>query len=256
MGNLLNNNDRLEELLTHIRKREGVVNYFYCDNRGYVTVGIGTLIDGSNPLNVFLKNNPNIIFRNKITNKIASVIEIIQDWNNVKSAFNPQRPQNEKFYSTIAKLRINNTSMDYLMMKEVRTSIVGMYKSRPLSKSLDEYIQMAIIDVRYNPAGINPIYTGTQQTITLWKFLNKLDLENAFKEFHRLWYLRIAWGNSKNKARYLDRQSIRERWFGKGIERMQALNLIPKSLITATGTFIRPIKRGIESFGNIFFDSH
>jgi hypothetical protein len=110
------------------------------------------------------------------------------------------------------------------MMKEVRMNIVKMYQSRPFAKKLDDYIQIAIIDTRYNPAGINPIYTGVEATKSFWSYLQQMDVESAFKEFHRLWYQRIDSNpNFKNRVRYLGRQGIREGWFLKGIQRTKAL---------------------------------
>jgi hypothetical protein len=80
MGNLLENKAILKELADHIIKREGIYNYFYCDNKGYVTIGIGTLVDASHSLSNFLKLNPNLVFKDKVTGSVAKQAEIIGDW--------------------------------------------------------------------------------------------------------------------------------------------------------------------------------
>jgi len=44
VGDLRRNPIRLRELAAFILSREGFDPYFYCDQVGYVTIGIGTLV--------------------------------------------------------------------------------------------------------------------------------------------------------------------------------------------------------------------
>jgi len=74
---------------------------------------------------------------------------------------------------------------------------------------------------------VNPFYTGEKRISRLWNFIHAADPDNAFKEFHQLWHVRIENGNSKNKKRYLDRQKTREQWFQQGIARMHLKNMLP-----------------------------
>ena len=61
----------------------------------------------------------------------------------------------------------------------------------------------------------------------MWNYFHTQDPDNAFKEFHQLWHSRIAGGHSKNRVRYLGRQSQRETWFQNGITRMRLKNMVP-----------------------------
>lgn len=242
MADIRTNSQQLTELFTFIKGREGVLDYFYVDNMGYVTIGIGTLVDakgddinkGLTVLRKVLAAAPGVQFINKITKQPASAAQIEADWVKVKRAYLSAKASGtsipERKYKDIADL-VLATGANYLLWKtEVFKSISEMYKQRPASINLDGYIQMALIDVRYNPAGVNPFYTGEKRTSRMWAFLNQSDLDNAFKEFHNLWHVRIANGTSKNKKRYLDRQSTRERWFQQGITRMHLKNMVPSFL--------------------------
>jgi GH24 family phage-related lysozyme (muramidase) len=242
MADLRTNSQRLTELFTFIKGREGVLDYFYVDNMGYVTIGIGTLVDakgdnidkGLAVLRKVLAAAPGVQFINKITKQPASAREIEADWAKVKKAYLSAKASGtsipERRYKDIADLVLASGSNYLLWKAEVFKSIAEMYKQRPASINLDEYIQMALIDVRYNPAGVNPFYTGEKRISRLWALLNASDLDNAFKEFHQLWHVRIADGHSKNKTRYLGRQATREAWFQQGITRMHLKNMVPSFL--------------------------
>ena len=172
MPDLRTNSNRLSELFTFIKGREGVLDYFYVDNMGYVTVGIGTLVDakgndinkGLTVLRQVLAAAPGVQFLNKKTKQPVSAREIEADWVKVKTAYLAAKASGtsipERKYKDIADL-VLAPGANYLFWKtEVFKAISEMYKQRPDAQGLDEYIQMALVDVRYNPAGVNPFYTG------------------------------------------------------------------------------------------------
>lgn len=216
MGDLRKNHLRLRELGTFILRREGYDPYFYCDNEGYVTIGIGTLVKTENDARR-IGQDLNVRFTfHDAPHKRAIADDVAADWRRVHD----KPGLAEHAYRTVAQLRLNEPSVNYLMMQEVSKAADSLYRAHPFLINFDSRIAMALVDVRYNPAGINPYHSP--QTRPLWDALDPrskaFDSKRAFTLFELIWANR----GGKNKQRYQTRHYQRVQWFRQGLEAMGA----------------------------------
>jgi hypothetical protein len=98
-------------------------------------------------------------------------------------------------------------------MERINIMINAMYERFPWARDLPDEIQMAIIDARYNPKGINPF----QEAPLLWSALqsNPRNLDAALRAFTQYW----DGGNDK----YLGRQQRRLTLFRQGVDRLRGV---------------------------------
>jgi hypothetical protein len=216
MGDLRKNQARLAELASFMLKREGYIPYFYDDNEGYVTIGIGTLVKTEEDARR-IGRDPNVRFTfHNAPKSRATAEQVVADWRRVHAK--PGWP--EHAYSKVAELRIDEPSVNYLMMQEISRSADALYRYHPFLIDFDSRIAMAFVDTRYNPAGINPYISA--ETKPLWEALDpkskSFNTEKAFALFELIWAAR----GGKNKARYHTRHLQRTQWFRDGLKAMGA----------------------------------
>jgi hypothetical protein len=219
---LSSNSERMAELVKHIRAREGAISHFYCDNMGLVTIGVGYLVGTESDARELAVSG--IQFTHKTTKKIASRDEIVEDWKCVHD----KKDLETREYSSIAELRLSESMIDRLLMERVVIFCKALYKAKPFIQYYDPYIAMALVDTRYNSAGLHPwIKQSDKAHCEMWLHLNpcdgtgavknsstlKQDLKTAVSDFKTAWQGR----GGKNKDRYQKRHAIRVEWFNKGV---------------------------------------
>jgi len=216
MGDLRQNQTRLRELAAFILGREGFTPFFYCDNEGFVTIGIGTLV-ATEPDARRIAADPSVhfTFHGRPTQRVTPN-DVGADWQWVHN-----RPGlREGAYAQVAQLRLDAASVNHLLMQEVSKSADALYRAHPFLVSFDSRVAMAFVDTRYNPAGLNPYQSpGTR---TLWAALDpsspQFNLNTAVTEFERRWANR----GGKNAARYSGRHWHRVQWLRQGLMAMGA----------------------------------
>lgn len=215
---ITDNPQRMEELMMFIRGREGVIPYFYCDHRGLVTIGIGHLVDSSsNPAagpGLASTLAATVQFRTT-SGTPATTAQVVSDWNAVKSAYNPSSPQNAGFYAGVSTLRIGNDDINTLLEHRVGNYVQQFIARRPVFQTLDERIQMALIDTRFNAAGI-PVFGSEMDQ--LW---SALDYESPNYNLGRALQLFIDIWAGRGNAIYQNRHQHRVNWFRMGIKQMK-----------------------------------
>src|SRR5687768_4758024 len=83
---------RMSEYIKHLRRFESSVPHFYCDSEGYVTVGIGQLVDIPNlPAQQAeasvrdLHGQASIFMLRRSDGRPATVDDMVQDWRAVRA---------------------------------------------------------------------------------------------------------------------------------------------------------------------------
>src|SRR5690349_5974529 len=83
VGDLRRNPVRLRELAVFMLSREGFFPYFYCDDNGFVTIGIGTLVAREDDARRHARD-PNVRFTfHNAPQRRATVDEVAADWQRV-----------------------------------------------------------------------------------------------------------------------------------------------------------------------------
>jgi hypothetical protein len=123
-------------------------------------------------------------------------------------------------YAHIAQLRLDNASVNHLMMQEISRSANALYKIHPFLLEFDSRVAMAFVDTRYNPAGINPY--ESPQSKPLWAALDfqsqQFNLDTFVTLFEQLWANR----GGRVAARYAGRHWQRTQWLRQGLQAMGA----------------------------------
>jgi len=105
----------------HIRKKiqhyEGNILHMYLDSKGYITVGVGCLIDS-------VSKAQKLPFINAKTKRKATPIEIKADYDNVKKQYNKTATYRASYYKKHTKLILTQTEIDNLFNRQ----IAGFYK--------------------------------------------------------------------------------------------------------------------------------
>lgn len=213
MGDLRREAARLSELVTFLRSRESVIPNFYCDQNGYVTIGIGTLVAREDDARRIARD-PNVRFTlHSAPHRHATVDEVAADWRRVHDR--PGLP--EGAYGDVAQLRLDPASVNYLMMQEISHSADELYRTYPFLLRFDSRVAMAFVDTRYNPAGVNPYHSP--QTRPLWAALDPNSAQRNFTAavalFESIWANR---GGPLLRARYATRHRQRVEWLRHGLE--------------------------------------
>ena len=168
----------------HLKREEGVIPYFYCCPSKLVTIGVGSMVDckgstqerdrrGRRECRELL-NKWHVRFQ-KPDGSRASLEEVFEDWKRVRDA--EKGAQGSK---SIAQLRIPRSSCDELARKKIAHYARGMYGKYPFARRLHGWIQMALIDARWNPAKLNPWHganvekdpVGDKLIDDMWVLLN------------------------------------------------------------------------------------
>jgi len=236
MGDLRNNHQRLQELLSHIERREGVFRHFYCDSNGLVTIGVGHLVDqrGAPPparqgVARALANQAGVVFQSRDTGAVASTPQVVEDWTRIHTHGQTHPGLRAADYAPVAILRISNAVARLLLQEKVAGFVAQMYLNRPFAQDLDERIQMALIDVRFNPAGVSlyqnaPGAHFNPQVPRMWNALNRrhadYSLGRALALFEHIWIGRAT-------PRYQERHRQRIDMFREGVLEMLMTEAAP-----------------------------
>ena len=209
----------MSELLTHLLEREGAIEHFYCDHRGLVTIAIGILVDrdeaedtAGKQLARDLGNRPGVKFVTK-AGVTASIADIEADWQRVKSHGRANPGIGARRYGAVAQLRIDRATIDAITGTKVRTFLDDLYTKRPFVLNHDVRVAMALIDTRYNPAGV-ALYGDTPQLQQMWSSLDasktEFDPARAVQLFEQIW-------QNRGNERYGLRHKHRVAWMRGGL---------------------------------------
>lgn len=236
MADLRHQPDLMRTLIRHIDDREGTFLFFYCDNRmprGLVTIGLGELVDrGGAPKAIargvadhwYEQRKGWLQFRHRATHAIADKAQVLDDWGRVfdHGVTHVGSPANA--YAPVAHYRITEPHAQRLLSEKLGRFIQTLYANRPFVQQLDPLIHMALIDARYNSAGVglydmhdDPHDHFHHDIPVMWTLMNPgspdYDLEEALLVFERIWAHRGG-------ARYQERHRTRVHWFHSGVNRM------------------------------------
>lgn len=216
MPDLAKNPRRLDQLLDHMLEREGAIRHFYCDHRGLVTIGIGYLVDksgvpdawGRNLARALAGRAPAIRFTHIDGSGGVNAAAVVTDWQRVKDAGRRLGAAGAHRYAAVARLRMPDDSIRALLSTTVRHFIDQLYEKRPAILDLDERVAMALVDARFNPAGI-PLYGHRPRLQQMWRAFDSgdpaFDPERAVDLFEDIW-------RHRGTARYQQRHAQRVAW--------------------------------------------
>lgn len=232
MGDLRQNMPRRRELIEHITDREGVIQHFYCDHHGWVTIGVGELVDRPRAQLAVRRNaartwfrRANVDFRHIGNNAVATEAQVLQDWDRAVAWHAAHGPARARDYAAQTQFRISANDARRLLGNKVDRFTTDLYNLRPYMIRYDERVAMALVDVRYNPAGValydmndDPGDNFHPNIPLLWAALDSRLLNLAERNLDRaLELFRDTWANRGN-VRYQDRHRRRVEWFRAGID--------------------------------------
>lgn len=220
MADLRTHSAGMHELLGHLREREGAIEHFYCDHRGLVTIAIGYLVDRGDvqgdhhgrQLAKELSERSDVIFR-RPDHTVASESEVEADWQRVKAHGREHAGIGARQYGAVARLRIDLAGIDAITSTVVRRFLDDLYDRKPFLLSHDVHVAMALIDARYNPAGVK-LYGDDPEMQALWHALDPargpLDNARAAELFAHPW-------KDRGNDRYRMRHAQRVAWLHAGL---------------------------------------
>jgi hypothetical protein len=199
----------------HLDEREGRRTSFYRDHNGLVTIGVGQLVDVGDGASIRKRRMAARNFANAQADhfrdaqgEAVDVDAILADWERVRSGRH-------------GRLRLDEDAIDQLRDEKLSGFVDTLYERKPFVKKLDAGIQLALLDVRYNPAGVrmfsNDKVKQTREKVEkMWNALNpskkSFDLDAAADLFEDIW-------ESRGRSRYQERHRMRVKMFGEGVKR-------------------------------------
>ena len=209
----------IAELLAHLREREGAVGHLYCDHRGLVTIAVGYLVDrngqpddAGRQLARKLAQRSDVVF-STAAGTPATVTDVEADWQRVKDHGRANPGLGARRYGAVARLHIDDVSIDAITGTVVRRFLDDLYAKRPFMLNHDVHVAMALLDARYNPAGV-AIYGDDPSVQKLWNTLDPAHAESAPGEalqlFQQIW-------SGRGNERYQERHRQRVAWMRAGL---------------------------------------
>jgi hypothetical protein len=209
----------MTELLSHLLEREGAIEHFYCDHRGLVTIAIGYLVDrdggpsgAGSQLARTLASRADVKFVNA-AGAVADVDAVLADWQRVKEHGRQKAGLPARGYASIAHLRIDRATIDSITGAKVRSFLDDLYQKRPFILNLPVQVAMALIDCRYNPAGV-ALYSDDPRLRQLWAALDdshaQFNPDRAVQLFQQIWA-------GRGGDRYGLRHQHRVAWLREGL---------------------------------------
>lgn len=218
MTDLRTNAAGMAELLSHLREREGAVGHLYCDHRGLVTIAVGYLVDRDGQPDGAgrerarkLAQREDVVF--STAGAPATVADVEADWQRVKDHGRANPGLGARRYGAVARLRIDDASVDAITGTVVTRFLDDLYGKRPFIVNADVHVAMALLDARYNPAGI-AIYGDDPKVQKLWNTLDPDHAEFAPDEAPQLF--EQIWAGRGNE-RYQERHRQRVTWMRTGL---------------------------------------
>jgi hypothetical protein len=209
----------MAELLSHLREREGAVNHFYCDHRGLVTIAVGFLVDRSDGADTVGKQLARTLCARddvgfaSATGAAATTAEVEADWQRVKDHGRAHPGIGARHYGPVARLRIDTASVDAITRTIVTRFLDDLYQKRPFVLEHDVHVAIALLDARYNPAGVR-IYGDDPRVTALWHALDPqhadFDTDRAPALFAQIW-------DGRGNDRYQGRHAQRVAWMRAGL---------------------------------------
>lgn len=210
----------MSTFLKHLKEREGVIEHFYCDSQGLVTIAIGYLVDrrgGSRQRGLArarsLAERADVVFTRKEDEAPATVEDVQADWRRTKDFGARIRPA--RAYREVTKLRIDEPSIDAITTTLVQGYADQLYGRRPFILGYDTRVAMALVDARYNPAGV-VLYGSKMQPF--WEALDpnhrSWNLDRALQLFDQTWAgARVM----ERQPAYFERHQQRLAWLREGL---------------------------------------
>ncbi len=196
------------ELINFIKSREGNRNSFYKDNKGLITIGIGFLVDKKGATtqkreNIGKKFAQKYYYLFNVSgNKDDRIKAVLRDWKNVFVNVN---------LNIQGSLELNNNGIEKLLEYKLQTYLKTMYRKKSFSKCLPAEIQMALVDARFNSAGIGLYSSIVEQ---MWKELDYR--KSIFSPQLALNFFEDIW-KDRGSSRYQERQRWRIEKFQQGV---------------------------------------
>jgi hypothetical protein len=215
----------MAELLDHLLEREGAIEHFYCDHRGLVTIAIGYLVDSNGASDAAGKQIAHQLGSRGDVKFVtaagapASIAEIEADWQRVKDHGRQNPGLGARRYGAVAHLRIDRATIDTITATKIRGFLDDLYTKRPFILDHDVHVAMALIDTRYNPAGVALYGHDEPQVPKMWNALDKSHAEynpdQAVQLFDKIWAGRA-------NERYQQRHQHRVGWMRAGLRPVTA----------------------------------
>lgn len=211
-------------IYAHLVAFESVIPYFYCDSRQLVTIAIGYLVDQDGAADSVgeglartLAGRGDVTFT--LNGAVVAARDVVADWTRVKTHGRTHPRDNAADYRTVAQLRVNDQTIRSLTTSKLTTFANALYRSRPFMMEYDTRVAIALLDARYNPAGV-PLYTADNPDIP--KMWNALDPRHrAFDPKHGIALFESIWAFKRSvPERYIRRHAQRVRWMSEGLTAM------------------------------------
>jgi hypothetical protein len=222
MTDLRTDQRRMAELVSHLVAMEGVFPYLYCDHVGLVTIAIGFLVDQRGASDAVGENiarqlatRPDVTFTRN--GAAVGAADVGADWRRVKARGRTHPNSRARDYRTVAQLRISDATVRNLTNSKILTFANALYQKRPFILRHDPRVAMALVDARYNPAGV-PLYTAKNPNIPkMWNALNPQHRD--FNPAQGLSLFESTWATKSNvAARYIQRHFLRVQWMYFGLQ--------------------------------------
>lgn len=234
----------------HLRRREGRIKHFYLDSKGLVTIGCGMLVEkgankktgvrsesGGAALARALSTKHGIHFFHKDTKARATPDQIAADWKRVRDARGSKKPDGSvrrkaRDFLDVAELRISSATIDSMLMKKLKSYGGSMFRRVSYADKIDTLVQIAIIDGRFNPAGVgywnleddseegDPDKTYREGIARMWHLLNPNTFD--FDPYAAADLFAGLYPHKDAGSRYMGRHAWRAERFREGAARMCA----------------------------------
>lgn len=210
----------INRLIRHLVRAEGSLRHFYCDSRGLVTIAVGELMEprdrspaGSRKLVQDLMAVPGVEFVHKSNGEAANEGDVIADLRRAKKHGSLHPGLSARAYAPIAQLRISSSAVAAITSRKIKVFADQLYERRPFIAKLDPLVAMALIDARWNPAGV-ALYGGLTSVVEMWKCLDSVectyDTIRAVEMFEKIW-------EGRGGKRYQQRHAVRVEWMEQGL---------------------------------------
>jgi len=163
-----------KKLKKRIELYEGNVPHMYLDSKGYVTIGIGSLIPS-------VKAAQKLPFVHDKTHKKATANEIQTDYNNVLKANSLKLNFQASYYKRFTHLKLKQNTIDKLFTQHVSNFHTELKRLYPQFNHYPVEVKLILFDMVYN-MGITKL---KKQFPKFNKAIINMDWHKAANESHR-----------------------------------------------------------------------
>jgi hypothetical protein len=239
----LADHERYLDFATSVRRWEGVKSHFYGDSRGLVTLGIGHIFDeGNRVITAGMQLEYGVVQANRASMLYGwNAAEARNEWRRVKQMVIERLPGSISGvvsageYATVTRLRITESTALQGLRDKVRTLQRPIYDSHPELERLDIRIGMAVLDVRFNPGGIQvlgsdfaPVWSRVNAALSLPAGSPQVveAAQAAYDAFCRL-VSPISPDDSRQRRRYKNRHHQRVQRMREGLDATFGVRVVP-----------------------------